>query len=271
MSVIIGVSKGSGAERFKNYGRWLRESGMDIEVIDLWASEDLEADMARLDGLVLTGGSDIDPKRYGRADLVDVCADIDDVRDARELRMLEIAEERELPVLGICRGLQVLNVYRGGTLIAHVPDVVPGGERHQKDGDADRQHPVDVMSGTLLLKAVGETAGEVNTAHHQAIDRLGEGLIVAARAPDGVIEAVEFANKIGSPYMVAVQWHPERMKDQASSFSSGIREQFLFEAQSARILAGVRKPEPKPDPEPPPTPPAEAGPDPMFPILPVIQ
>jgi putative glutamine amidotransferase len=269
MSLTIGISKGSGSPKYANYRRWLEEADDDLEVIDLAASSDLEADMARIDGLVLTGGSDVDPERYGRPELVGRCEDIDRERDARELRMLDIAEERELPVLGICRGLQVLNVHRGGTLIAHIPDFVEGGEAHQKDGDVDRRHSIDVVSGTLLLKAAGQLSGEVNSAHHQAIDELGGGLVASARSSDGVIEAVELSNRMGSPYVLAVQWHPERMEDRDSGFASGVREQFLFEARSARILSGVTKPLPKPDPEVPETPPEAPEPptDPLFPII----
>lgn len=272
MSVTIGLSKGSGSPRFRNYWNWLHsaagELGEEIEVIDLSVASDLEHEMSRIDGLVLTGGSDIDPERYGHPELEDRCEDIDPTRDERELRMLAIADERELPILGICRGLQVLNVHKGGTLVAHLPDRVDGGEAHQKEGDRDRTHPVEVVSGTLLLKATGETSGEVNSAHHQAIEELGAGLMVAARSSDGVIEAVELSGKMGAPYLLAVQWHPERMEDLESGFSRGIRDQFLFEARSARILARVTKPLPKE------TPPeageeaaGDAGPIPLLPIL----
>lgn len=268
MSLTIGISKGSGSPKYRNYWRWLEESGADIAIVDLATSEDVAADMNRIDGLLLTGGSDIEPSRYGHPELEPRCEDIDRVRDAREFQMLDIATERELPVLGICRGMQVLNVHRGGTLIAHLPDRVEGSQSHQKDGDADRRHEVEVDAGTLLFKASGLLSGNVNSAHHQAVDRLGEGLTVAARSTDGVVEAIELGNKVGAPYLLAIQWHPERMEDPDSGFSSGIREQFLFEASSARILSGVRKPAPKPDPEPPTI--DSTGPEspnPMFPII----
>lgn len=274
MGLTIGISKGSGAPKYANYRRWIEGGGDGIEVVDLSVSTDLDADVARLDGLVLTGGDDVDPERYGRPELRERCHEIDPARDAIELRMLELAAERELPVLGICRGLQVMNVQRGGTLVAHLPDLVPGSEAHQKDGDTDRRHAIEVMPGTLLLKASGDTTGEVNSAHHQAIDRLADGLMVAARSDDGVIEAIELANKLGAPYFVGVQWHPERMTDAESGLSRGIRDQFLFEAESSRILAGVRRPEPRPEPEPPTPPPSQAGGgegDPLLPVLPIIQ
>jgi putative glutamine amidotransferase len=268
MSLTIGLSKGSGSPKFRNYWKWLEAAGEEIEIVDLSVSADLDADMARIDGLVLTGGSDVDPERYRHPELADRCEDIDRERDAKEFRMLDIADERELPILGICRGLQVLNVHKGGTLIPHLPERIVGGEAHQKEGERDRVHPIEVMSGTLLLKAAGELAGDVNSAHHQAIDELGDGLMVAARSADGVVEAIELSGKMAAPYLLAVQWHPERMEDQESGLSIGIRDQFLFEARSARILAGVSKPLPKDDPpEPPSEPPAESGPTTLLPII----
>lgn len=267
MSLTIGISKGSGSEKYKRYAAWLHRSGEDVETIDLSASTDVEGDMARVDALLLTGGSDIDPNRYHQPEAESVCSDIDRERDALEFRLLEIAEERDLPVLAICRGLQVLNVHHGGTLIPHLPDVLQGREDHQKDGDKDRMHEVEVVPGTLLFKTVGDLQGEINTAHHQAIGELGHGLAISARAADGVIEAVEWANPSGKPYLLAVQWHPERMPDQSSPFSASIREQFLFEAKSSRILARSTKPLPKPDPEITPETEESSPSDPLFPII----
>jgi putative glutamine amidotransferase len=270
MSLIIGISKGSGSAKYGRYREWLLRSGEDIETIDFTASDDVERDMARVDGLLLSGGSDIDPARYGHPELADRCSDIDAERDALEFRLLEIAAERELPVLAICRGEQLVNIFHGGTLIPHLPDELGGSVAHQKDGEIDRRHEIEVTPGSLLYKAVGELSGEVNSAHHQAVGILADGLTVSARSADGVIEAIEWKNRMGKPYLCAVQWHPERMEDQESPFSAGIREQFLFEALSATILSRTTKPLPKPDPPEPEIPDegeAEGGPGFSLPII----
>jgi len=267
MSLVIGISKGSGSEKYKRYAQWLHNSGEDVETIDLITSPDVEKDMKRVDALLLTGGSDVDPERYHQPEAGPLCSDIDRERDALEFRLLEIAGERDLPVLAICRGAQVLNVHHGGTLVPHLPDTLQGREDHQKDGETDRRHEVNVVPGTLLFKATHELSGEINSAHHQALAKLGEGLMVSARAADGVIEAVEWANPSGKPYVLGVQWHPERMVDQSNPFSARIREQFLFEARSAKILARSSKPLPKPASEPPAGEEPGTSDDPLLPVI----
>lgn len=255
----IALSKGSGSPKYGNYGRWLEEGGAEIgeeiSLIDLSdPSVDVESALAEVDALLLTGGDDVDPERYGAPELRELCGTISPERDTLEWRALSVAEERELPVLGICRGLQVVNVYYGGTLHPHLPLVLDGSEAHEKDGPSDRRHPVNVVPGSLLSKGVRTTEGEVNSAHHQAISLLAPGLVASATAPDGVIEAVEWQEQWQKPYMLAVQWHPERMENTDSPFARAIREQFLFEVRSAMLLRRVSKREPREDtPEPPPT------------------
>ena len=163
--------------------------------------------MGGVDGLVLTGGSDVDPSRYGSAAHPSTDAPQTD-RDAWELALLRAALAVDRPVLAVCRGAQLLNVARGGTLHQHLPDVL-GEPTHRPVSGSYGQVPVHVDRGTRLASIVGEAPG-VQCHHHQAIDQLGEGLTVCARAADGTIEGVELA---GARFALGVQWHPEEDGD----------------------------------------------------------
>jgi putative glutamine amidotransferase len=156
-----------------------------------------------LDGLIISGGKDVDPARYGQEPHATTDAPRRD-RDAWEDALLTAAIDRGLPFLGICRGAQLLNVARGGTLIQHLPDVI-GTTRYNLGGGVFAENEVAVESGSRLATLVGEELG-VKSYHHQAIDELGEGLVVTARSDDGIVQAVELE---GAAFAVAVQWHPE--------------------------------------------------------------
>ncbi len=162
----------------------------------------------RLDGLIITGGKDVDPARYGQARHPQTDEPRLD-RDAWEFGLLAGALKRQMPVLGICRGAQVLNVALGGTLHQHLPDVV-GHSGHQAGNAVFSTSRVHVVPGTRLAALIGEYSDE-QCYHHQAIAELADGLMVSARDEDGVIEAVE---KPGDTFVLAVQWHPEeRLND----------------------------------------------------------
>ena len=163
----------------------------------------------RIDGLLLTGGGDIDPAQYG-ARPHPATGRVSGPRDAAELELLAAAEAAGTPVLGVCRGMQLVNVARGGTLTQHLAS----DAGHAPAPGTFGAHPVRVAAGTRLagiLGADGAAAG-VPTAHHQAVDRLGDGLVATAWAQDGVIEAVE-SSSAGDPFLLAVQWHPEAGTD----------------------------------------------------------
>lgn len=159
------------------------------------------------------GGADINPALYGEAKQP-YTEGIDDVRDAREMHVLARAIERKIPTLAICRGVQILNVYLGGTLYQDVEKEMPGGIRH--DWHIDEQgnelprarisHSVRITEGSLLHAIIGAAEIPVNSLHHQGLRRLGRDLIVSAVAPDGLVEAVEVKDH---PFFIAIQWHPE--------------------------------------------------------------
>lgn len=160
--------------------------------------------LARLDGLLLVGGGDLDPKRYGAVPHPRNGRP-NAARDDAELALLQEALEQRLPILGICRGLQLLNVALGGTLHQHVPDVV-GHERHSSGEGVFTRHDVHLHPRSTLARAENRTTLNVPSLHHQAIDRLGTGLTACAWSDDGLIEAAELEDH---PFTVGVQWHPE--------------------------------------------------------------
>jgi putative glutamine amidotransferase len=164
--------------------------------------------VAILDGLVLTGGGDVDPLAYGEEPVPEV-AGIDSNRDASERALLQAALRVGLPLLAICRGCQLLNVELGGTLHQHLPDVI-GHTDHRNAPYVFGDVEVDTEPGSLAAQVFGATP-RVRCSHHQAIRALGRGLVPTARTHDGVVEAVELP---GSRFVLAVQWHPEEGRDQ---------------------------------------------------------
>lgn len=163
--------------------------------------------MDALDGLLVTGGAfDLDPAMYGATDRHETVV-TKDRRTAFERALVQIALERGLPVLGICGGQQLLNVVLGGDLIQHIPDSYPHCLAHEQPNPRDQPgHTVHIRAGTRLHGIVGTTELAVNSAHHQSAGRVGEGVVVSAEAPDGVIEAIEDPRP---PFCIGVQWHPE--------------------------------------------------------------
>ena len=165
---------------------------------------DLEALMARLDGVCLSGGPDLDPQAYGARERHAELGPTEPSLDAFELDLARAALERGMPLLGICRGSQALNVACGGTLHQHL-----SGHRQVEPG-CQATHEVEVLEGTRLAGLIGAGAHAVNSFHHQAVDELGRGLRVAARAADGTVEAIEARS---GGFAVGVQWHAETLTD----------------------------------------------------------
>jgi len=177
--------------------------------VQLPMQSDPRALVARLDGLLLPGGDDFPPDRTYPSDVPFDLAAAAQIAFARAL--LDAAHARGLPVLGICYGAQLLALHHGGTLHHHLPLDVPASAPHSLP-ERDGRHPVHVEPGTRLAALVGAETAEVNSLHHQAIAEPGPGLCVAARSPDGVVEAVETT---GAGFVVGVQWHPERLEGPA--------------------------------------------------------
>ena len=179
---------------------------VDVDIVDLAESPGAAT---TVDGLMLTGGPDLDPARYGMGEYAALCT-IDAERDELEFRTLDAVAARGAPIFAICRGVQVLNVAHGGSLVPDLPDVA--AVHHGPLGGADRRHPIVVESGARIATLAGVTAGAVATSHHQAVDRVAEAFVACARADDGIIEALEWREPQGKPFVIGVQWHPERME-----------------------------------------------------------
>lgn len=192
-------------------------SGTEIMMI----GEGTESALESCDGLVLTGGGDVAPELYG--DWPDETVHVDSARDGMEFKLMDLATKKSLPILGICRGLQVLNVYFGGTLVLDLAKYY--GRKHTAfSKDEDRHHGVRLIEGSHLNEFIRQETGEVNSAHHQAADRIGNGLRVAARAEDGTVEAIEGKDDLPSR-IVSVQWHPERIQFD-NPFARGVLDLF---------------------------------------------
>jgi putative glutamine amidotransferase len=186
-------------------------------------------------GLVLSGGEDVDPAHYGEQPSPALGA-VEPLRDAMELRAVACAEERGVPILGICRGLQLLNVHFGGTLYQDIATERPSELLHQQKEPWDhRTHSATVRPGSTLHRIVGEDQLYINSFHHQAVKVLGRGLRVTARADDGLVEAIEHDEY---PWLLGVQWHPERNEAAGSSTDPDARIFLGFREAVRRYAAG---------------------------------
>ena len=191
------------------------------------------ASLTDVAGLVLTGGEDVDPARFGE-DPHPATGEPHDRRDAYELALAREAHQRRIPTLAICRGLQVMNVALGGTLIQDIPSQFSRDIAHDPEGRrADRVHRVTIESESNLARIVGSTSIFTNSSHHQAVHRLGHSLRVTATSDDGVVEAIEPTD--GAWWMVGVQWHPEELTATAEDW-----DRRLFRAFGDAVRAAGR-------------------------------
>ena len=223
MSLKIGITETATNAHF--YPAWIKGEDETIEIIELSFTKGNSHDVNLCDAVVLSGGVDIHPGFHcSNYSLHYPFApeEFNVKRDEFELAVLEKALGCQIPVLGICRGLQLINVYFGGTLNLDNGEL---NKTHKKD-DHDKIHAVHVEENSLLHSITNTDFGTINSAHHQSIAKVGEGLKVSARAEDEVIEAIE-NSATNRRFLLAVQWHPERMEDHESPFSKNIREAFL--------------------------------------------
>jgi putative glutamine amidotransferase len=230
----IGLTHTGNAEKHKFYVDWLK-ANEDIEIIKLSAEDKNLAELNKCDGLVLSGGIDIHPRFYGN-DVTNydrAPETFNEPRDEFEMAAYQLAQENNMPVLGICRGMQLINIIHKGTMLQDL------GEKKLVDthiGNPDKSHLVKIKPGTLLSGIVNNDTAQINSAHHQAIDKLGAGLVVNAISGDGIVEGIERKDPDGKPFLLAIQWHPERMFRfglEDSATAAAIRQRFIDEVKKS--------------------------------------
>ncbi|HEX6597772.1 MAG TPA: gamma-glutamyl-gamma-aminobutyrate hydrolase family protein [Gemmatimonadaceae bacterium] len=184
-------------------------AGLRPFILPVLQPTDADEMLEGVDGLILTGGEDVAPERYGHRPHP-ALGDVHEARDAFELALVRAARARGVPTFAICRGVQIANVALGGTLVQDLPSEWPNSLRHESGaGRGDRTHAVTLTTGSKLAGACGASEIAVNSMHHQSLARVASGLVATAHAPDGVIEGVEWN---GSDWwMIGVQWHPEEL------------------------------------------------------------
>jgi len=229
MKIALSVSEKEEAKgKDSAYFQALVASGAKPEEVEIVSAADARRVRARdFDGILFSGGEDVDPALYDQKTKHE-SVHIDRARDTFEFALLDAAMDRRLPILGICRGIQMINVKFGGTLIQDIPSDMELDHR-QQGNRADLTHTVTVTEPESALAGVVAGSCRVNSLHHQAIKRVGRGLKVTAHSEDGLVEAVEAADDY--PFLMAVQWHPEELVDHPEQRQ--IFEQFIAKCREA--------------------------------------
>lgn len=221
--IVIGITDG---RLYENYANWIAVD-RNVELVRLGHKLNNLKEIERCAGLFMTGGEDVHPRYYNKAEYVAQfkLSDFDESRDEFEMQLLTYWQTSKIPLLGVCRGLQLVNVFLGGTLIPDLPSF--GKFNHARKLAAPRYHNIQVDTNSRLFPLLGVKSGEVTSIHHQSIDRAGDGLAANTITMDGVIEGVEWLDPEGKSPAVLVQWHPEVMQNQGSPFAKNIREYFI--------------------------------------------
>jgi putative glutamine amidotransferase len=213
--------------KFENYRRWI-ESETGIRVVKLSMHSGNSDDVSECDGIIFSGGEDLHPALYGKPEYEKEfgLTEIIPARDQFEYHVIAKAFTEKKPVLGICRGLQLINVFLGGTLVPDIP-VIHMSSGHGKHNGVDQTHLIRLVPDTLLWNICGQELGTVNSAHHQSADKPGELLKISAFSEPSIVEAMEWKEPVNKSWLLLVQWHPERMSDLSSPFSVSIKSAFL--------------------------------------------
>lgn len=233
--IVIGITQSDSEHHL--YEPWIIGNDSNIQVITLSYTDQNLVDIKKCNGIVLTGGVDSHPKFYNNARLDYPGADaFNETRDEFELRILDFALTHQLPVLGICRGMQLINIALGGNMIQDLEE--KGKNNHRSSNGIDGVHEIVIHKSSLLYSIVKLDSGKVNSAHHQGLGRIAEELMISAVSPDEVPEAIEFKDKLNHGFLLGVQWHPERLDHNENyyAFSGIIRETFIQAAHNHALL-----------------------------------
>jgi putative glutamine amidotransferase len=228
-TIKIGLTYTGSEQKHNNYVNWLKKDDPEIEIIKLSAADNNLELVQTLDGIVISGGVDIHPKEYGSTifNYANAPAAFDEARDQFEKNIYAITRQQGIPLLGICRGMQLVNCILGGTLTHDMGDALNATHRFD---ETDKLHEIHIEPGTLLYNITAKEKELANSAHHQCIDSLGKDLAINCTSGCGIIEGVEWANGSNKSFFLGVQWHPERMYQhglEESPLSKNIRDKFL--------------------------------------------
>jgi putative glutamine amidotransferase len=230
---VVAVSYLSGNPEESNYIKWLKsvDPELSYRVMNQLPMDSVEIVFDNCAALLLTGGEDIYPGRYGQAEDTVNCGTINHYRDSLEFLLIDLAMENKTPVIGICRGQQILNVAMGGTLIVDIPTELHTRVYHRCYDWQNCFHDVTLIPNQQLAQLSGVMEGNVTSNHHQAVKKLADPFRVLATANDGIVESIGWKEPEGKPWLLAVQWHPERM-DSTNMLSRPLAEKFLVEARN---------------------------------------
>src|SRR5438034_7959983 len=204
----IGLTKTRSPEKHQFYIDWLK-GNEDIEIVKLSVADNNFNEINNCDALVLSGGIDVHPKFYdGKINYPGAPEKFDERRDEFEIAVFLSAEKKNIPILGICRGMQLINIIHKGSLIQSL-GVKNLNKIHK--GEPDKSHAVNIEPSTMLYDIVGSKQTEINSTHHEAIDRLGDGLVINARPDEGIVEGIEKAYSSNMSFLLAIACHSSRM------------------------------------------------------------
>lgn len=236
--LVIAISRSAPVKSYGNYSKWVHRTDSRAQIVNMY---ELGVDSAlqvlnNCDGLIVAGGADVYPEWYGKINDTAKCGAFDRYRDTLEIELIRKAITVHMPVLGICRGAQILNVSLGGDLIIDIPSDYDTSVTHMQNDWKNCFHQVHIDSSSYLFSLLKLHNGIVNSNHHQAVDQLSTELKIASVAMDGIIEAIEWKDKSDKGFLLGLQWHPERLDTVHPELSTPIIEEFLKCAKNYKQL-----------------------------------